>query len=92
MMIVMRTTLTIDDDVLEMAKSLADARQVSIGKVLSDLARRGTQARSPGVSRSGFFTFNLRGGSVAFGPEDVQAGMESENADVAARFPPEEGP
>jgi hypothetical protein len=92
MMLVMRTTLTIDDDVFEVAKSLADARQVSIGKVLSDLARRGMQARSPGVSRSGFFTFNMRGGSVAFGPEDVQAGMESEGVDVAARFPAREGP
>jgi hypothetical protein len=92
MMLEMRTTLNIDYDVLETAKSLAEARQVSIGKALSDLARRGTEARSPGVSRSGFFTFNLRGGSVAFGPEDVQAGMESENAGVAAQFPARKGP
>ena len=58
----MRTTLNIDDDVLDLARGLAEARQVSIGKAFSDLARRGTQARSPGVSKSGFFTFNVEGG------------------------------
>ena len=35
----MRTTLDIDAPVLEAARSLARARGVSIGRVLSDLAR-----------------------------------------------------
>lgn len=35
----MRTTLEIDDDVLAAARSLAQVRNSSIGKVVSDLAR-----------------------------------------------------
>lgn len=45
----MRTTLDIDDDVLQTVKELADTRQTTAGKVLSDLARRGLQR--PGTSR-----------------------------------------
>jgi hypothetical protein len=36
----MRTTLEIDDDVLQAAKELAAARHSTAGKVLSDLARQ----------------------------------------------------
>lgn len=36
----MRTTLDIDDDVLQVAKELAAARSSTAGKVLSDLARK----------------------------------------------------
>jgi len=36
----MRTTLDIDDDVLQAAKEIAANRATSTGKVLSDLARR----------------------------------------------------
>jgi hypothetical protein len=36
----MRTTLTIDDDVLAAAKELAATQQKSVGEVISTLARR----------------------------------------------------
>jgi hypothetical protein len=36
----MRTTLDIDDDVLQAAKEIANSRQTTAGKVLSDLARK----------------------------------------------------
>ncbi|PSJ57152.1 CopG family transcriptional regulator [Pseudaminobacter soli (ex Li et al. 2025)] len=36
----MRTTLTIDDDVLTVAKAMADQQHKSLGQVISDLARR----------------------------------------------------
>lgn len=36
----MRTTLDIDEDVLETAKELAPMQRVSVGKVISELARR----------------------------------------------------
>ncbi len=39
----MRTTLDIDDDVLQVAKSLAKSRGLSLGKALSQLARKGLQ-------------------------------------------------
>lgn len=37
----MRTTLDIDDDVLQAAKEIAASRRSTMGKVISDLARRG---------------------------------------------------
>lgn len=40
----MRTTLTIDDDLLAAAKALARDRSESVGRVLSELARRGLNA------------------------------------------------
>jgi len=41
----MRTTLDIDEDVLQAAKELALIRKSTAGKVLSELARRGLQPR-----------------------------------------------
>ncbi len=40
---VVRTTLDIDDDVLQAAKELAGTRGTTAGKVLSELARKGLQ-------------------------------------------------
>jgi hypothetical protein len=37
----MRTTLDIDDDVLQAAKEIAATQGISTGKVVSDLARKG---------------------------------------------------
>ena len=37
----MRTTIDLDDDILQAAKELASGRRLTIGKVVSDLARRG---------------------------------------------------
>jgi hypothetical protein len=39
-----RTTLDIDDDVLQAAKELANLRGSTAGKMLSELARRGLQS------------------------------------------------
>jgi hypothetical protein len=41
----MRTTVTIDDDVLDRARDLARFRQISVGEALSELARRGLEAQ-----------------------------------------------
>jgi hypothetical protein len=46
----MRTTLTIDDDVLLVAKARAEAERRSIGEVVSDLARQAL--RSPTISET----------------------------------------
>jgi hypothetical protein len=52
----MRTTLDIEDDVLQAAKELAKRNGGTAGQVLSDLARRGLNASAP-KQRAG-----LRGG------------------------------
>jgi hypothetical protein len=49
----MRTTLTIDDDVLEAAKALADRQRVSIGEVVSELARQSLQQPTGFSERNG---------------------------------------
>ena len=46
----MRTTLTIDDDVLSAAKALAAQRNETIGDVISDLVRQALSPPTPGVS------------------------------------------
>lgn len=45
----MRTTLQIDDDVLEAAKELAESRGTTVGRVLSDLARQALE--SPRIAK-----------------------------------------
>jgi hypothetical protein len=42
----MRTTLDIDDDVLQAAKEIAASRQLTAGQVLSELARKGLEPAS----------------------------------------------
>ena len=47
----MRTTLTIDDDVLQVAKELAARQKRSVGEVISELARRGVMPKAVSSSR-----------------------------------------
>jgi len=49
----MRTTLDIDEDVLQAAKEIAVGRGVTAGKALSDLARLGLAPKRPGRVRNG---------------------------------------
>ena len=48
-----RTTLDIDDDVLQAAKELAENRRKTTGKVLSDLARQALEPRGRQPVRNG---------------------------------------
>jgi hypothetical protein len=40
----MRTTLSLDDDVFQLVKSYADNRSLAMGKAVSELVRRGLSA------------------------------------------------
>jgi len=53
----MRTTLTIDDDLLAVAQTLARDRSVSVGRALCDLARRGLNATGSLRTRSSASAF-----------------------------------
>ncbi len=57
--IVVRTTLTIDDDVFEAAKVQAEASGKKLGKVLSHLARRGLRASVETVQIRGLPVFKV---------------------------------
>ncbi len=49
----MRTTLDLDEDVLQAAKEIAAARGMTAGKVLSELARKGLTPARAGRVRNG---------------------------------------
>ena len=59
----MRTTLTLDDDVLAEAAKRAEILQVSLGKAVSDLARRGLGAAPPVRDENGLVVFDPPKGS-----------------------------
>ena len=66
----MRTTLDIDDDVLQAAKELGQRYKKTAGKMLSELARRGLLSPDPTVTDTqkpaflGFKPFPRRGSVV----------------------------
>jgi hypothetical protein len=62
-----RTTLAVDDDILSAARDLARARGVTVGKVISDLAREALTGAVPiprEVGRLGFPVLPRRGAVV----------------------------
>lgn len=69
---IMRTTLTIDDDLLMAAKSLAQSRSVSVGKVISELARKGLQAPAQTRRKNGFPIFEVSKNARPITLEDVK--------------------
>jgi hypothetical protein len=62
----MRTTLDIDDDVLEAVKEHAKARDVTAGRLVSDIIRREftRPAGEPLIRRNGFLVLPRRGGVI----------------------------
>ena len=77
----MRTTLDIEDDVLQAAKELAEREGSTAGRVISALARRGLmapvkKAKSPPKTRGGVPLLPARGELVT--REHVQELMDQE--------------
>lgn len=68
----MRTTVSLDDDVLELAKRQAKLRGVSLGRALSDLVRRGLSAATPAQDRDGLVIFVLPADSPVVTTEEVR--------------------
>jgi hypothetical protein len=82
----MRTTLDVEPDVLDLAKSLAEARRISVGKALSWLARRGALAQTPLKERNGFFVFPAGDAESRFGLDDVRAALDADDRLIARQF------
>ena len=49
----MRTTLDIDEDVLQAVKEIAEMKRITAGKALSELARAGLAPKRSAKSRNG---------------------------------------
>jgi hypothetical protein len=67
-----RTTLTLDPDIMSAARQIAAAKSKSIGEVISDLARRGLEARAKVGTRQGFPVFQVSKGAAPLTPDDVR--------------------
>lgn len=68
----MRTTITLDDDVLASARSLAAQRGVPVGTIVSELARRGLAPTQPGATRNGIRLFPVRPDAGPVTPELIK--------------------
>ena len=86
----MRTTLDIDDDVLQAAKELARAEKKTAGQVLSDLARKAltptaaSKDTSEYVVRDGWYTRRSTGGLVTNEQIDrIKAELDREDMERA---------
>ncbi|MEV8135448.1 hypothetical protein [Microbacterium aurantiacum] len=69
----MRTTLTIDDDVLAAAKQFADVRGITLGEAISQLARATLTERRRFGTRNGVVLLPTQAGSASAGLDDVNA-------------------
>jgi hypothetical protein len=74
-----RTTLTLDDDVLELATRQAKLRGVSLGRTVSDLLRRGLNAATPAQEKDGLVVFRLPADSPKVTTDAVRR-LETEGA------------
>ncbi len=75
----MRTTLSIDDDVLEVARCIAEAEHIPLGQAVSVLARRGMKPIGLRRSPDGFLEFDV--------PDDMPTITSEDVARILADFP-----
>jgi hypothetical protein len=59
----MRTTLELDDDLLASARELARLEGVTLGQIVSALARQSLATKAPQKVRNGFLLFAPRPGA-----------------------------
>lgn len=74
----MRTTVNLDDDVLQMAKQYARNRALGLGQAVSELVRRGINASRPTRTVNGLLVFDLPADSPRVTTEDVRT-LEDED-------------
>lgn len=72
----MRTTLDIDEDVLQAAKELASLQKKTAGRVLSELARKALRPTSTEETRNGVPILPPRPGATVVTPETVERLLE----------------
>jgi len=74
----MRTTLDIDEDVLQAAKELAAAQRRTAGKILSDLARRALRPAGAEEVKNGVPLLPPRAGATVVTPDVVDRLLDEE--------------
>lgn len=71
----MRTTVTIDDDVLAVARAIAERRGSSLGDALSELARRGLRSAAAPSMDDGLPVFPVDPEAQPITSEDVYGAL-----------------
>ena len=74
----MRTTLTIDDDVLVAAKAIARQKNKALGEVVSELARAALHPPRAGAERNGVPLLPTRATGTIVTPDLVNALRDEE--------------
>lgn len=72
----MRTTLDIDDDLIDALRPLAAGQQRSLGRVVSDLIRASMQPQFGDATRNGFPVFEVASDALMFGADDVARALD----------------
>ena len=80
----MRTTMNLENEVLDSCRDLADQQGISIGDAAGLLIRRGLAYRSPNRERNGFVVFEASPLGIRFGLDDVKKALAEEDAGRAA--------
>lgn len=79
----MRTTLNLDDDILDAARSLSRQEGISLGEAVSELARRGLTSRTDSASGSRPASplpgFEVAEDAPSFGTSDVKRALEEDD-------------
>lgn len=68
----MRTTLSLDDDLVPHVKTYAESRDITVGKAVSELVRRGLHAPLRTRVVNGFHVVELPSGSPVVTSEHIQ--------------------
>ena len=71
-MITMRTTLSLDDDLIPQVKTYAESRDITVGKAVSELVRRGLHASIRTRVVNGFHVIELPAGSPPVTMEHIR--------------------
>jgi len=74
----MRTTLTLDDDIFQIAKDYAENRSIGLGKAVSELVRRGSSLPMPTRIVNGLHVFDPPPGSPIVTSKKVRDLQDSE--------------
>ena len=72
----MRTTLNIDDDVLAVARALAERNGCSLGSAVSELARRGYKGTNAVGDDNGIPVFRVPADAAPITSEDVYRALD----------------
>jgi hypothetical protein len=77
----MRTTIALDEDVYEAAQHLSRVSGERLGKVISKLARRGLDRKSPAVRKGGrrFPTFEVPAGTPIIPASRIERVLDEES-------------